>query len=1176
MRAAGVSRLFDVAVDGLDSVRLNIKGKPAPDIFLEAAGRLNVKPEQAVVVEDALAGIEAGKAGSFAVVIGIDRSEQTEEMKKRGADIIVKDLSELKVKGENIAVKSTSLPSALDKKDAIFQRLQEGRPAIFLDYDGTLTPIVADPDQAVLPAGTRSVIQRLSEYWTVAVLSGRALLDVKNKVGLDTIAYAGSHGFNIEGPGESFHDERGQKFLPFLDKAELDLIKAVRDIRGIRVERKPYALAVHYRLADDRDFPELERRIAAVMENYPELKVSPGKKIFEVRPDVDWNKGKALLYLMQVLSPDHSRTVPLFIGDDTTDEDAFQVISETGIGILVTETERETAAGYVLRDTSEVALFLEELAKIAEKEISRGIWTLTYHDFNPEQEQLRESLCSIGNGYFAARGAAPESAAGDVHYPGTYMAGIYNRLKSTIAGRTIENESVVNIPNWLPLAFRIEDGDWFDLQNVDLLEYRSELDIRRGVLFRTVRFDDRKGRHTRLTQRRFVHIDNMHLAGLETTIVPENWSGTVRIRSAIDGRVENTLVKRYRQLNNRHLNQLGTGAGGDEIIRLQVETNQSHIRIAEAVRTRVFRNSRSVDVDRDTIQEPGYIGQEFDINVTAGEPVRVEKIAALYNSRDPAISESLLEAEDEVRHAEDFAGLLNRHVLGWDHLWDLWSITLKTESSRMAQILNLHIFHLLQTVSPNTVGLDAGVPPRGLNGEAYRGLIMWDELFIFPLLNLRMPEITRSLLKYHYQRLPMARRAARQAGYAGAMFPWQSGSNGREEAQTLHLNPESGRWVPDNSQLERHINVAIAYNIWQYYQVTGDLEFMVFYGAGVIMDLARFWSGKAEYNRALDRYEIRRVMGPDEFHDKYVDAAGPGIDNNAYTNIMVVWLMCRALEIMDILPEDRRKVLREDLSLSQSDLDRWDDISRKMRIVFHDDGIISQFEGYGDLKEFDWEGYRKRYGDIHRLDRILEAEGDTPNRYKVSKQADLLMLFYILSADELRELFSRLGYPFEKETIPKNVQYYLTRTSHGSTLSRVVHSWVLARSGREMSWNLFREALESDICDIQGGTTHEGIHLGAMAGTVDILQRAYSGIETRREVLWFNPSLPKGLKSVRFNIKYRGHWLNVNISETLLRITSTQPALLPVKIGFKDEVFEMKPAATLEFELTGRQSVPGL
>ena len=179
------------------------------------------------------------------------------------------------------------------------------------------------------------------------------------------------------------------------------------------------------------------------------------------------------------------------------------------------------------------------------------------------------------------------------------------------------------------------------------------------------------------------------------------------------------------------------------------------------------------------------------------------------------------------------------------------------------------------------------------------------------------------------------------------------------------------------------------------------MEFMSFYGAEILFSLARFWASIAQYNRSLDRYEIRGVIGPDEFHDGYPDTEKPGIDNNSYTNIMVVWLMCRALEIMDTLPEDRRRILWESLSMRREEVEKWDDISRKMRVVFHDDGIISQFEGYGDLKEFDWEGYRKRYGDIHRLDRILEAEGDTTNRYKVSKQADVLMLFYLLSAEEL-------------------------------------------------------------------------------------------------------------------------------------------------------------------------------
>jgi alpha,alpha-trehalase len=286
---------------------------------------------------------------------------------------------------------------------------------------------------------------------------------------------------------------------------------------------------------------------------------------------------------------------------------------------------------------------------------------------------------------------------------------------------------------------------------------------------------------------------------------------------------------------------------------------------------------------------------------------------------------------------------------------------------------------------------------------------------------------------------------------------------------------------------------------------------------------------------------------------------------------MAVWLFCRALEIMEILPEDRLKMLREDLGLKREEVARWDDISRKMRVVFHSDGIISQLEGYGDLEEFDWAGYRKKYGDIHRPDRILEAEGDTPNRYKLSKQADVLMLFYLLSADELGELFARLGYPFEYETIPKNIEYYMKRISHGSTLSRMVHSWVLARSRREASWHLFKDALESDISDIQGGTTHEGIHLGAMAGTVDIIQRCYTGIETRGDTLRFNPYVTRGIESIRFMIRYRGHRLDIKVTENLLRVRSAQGDAAPIRIAFRNDLFELAAGNTMEFVLGERE-----
>jgi alpha,alpha-trehalase len=251
--------------------------------------------------------------------------------------------------------------------------------------------------------------------------------------------------------------------------------------------------------------------------------------------------------------------------------------------------------------------------------------------------------------------------------------------------------------------------------------------------------------------------------------------------------------------------------------------------------------------------------------------------------------------------------------------------------------------------------------------------------------------------------------------------------------------------------------------------------------------------------------------------------------------------------------------------LGDEELARWDEISRRLFVPFHDHGIISQFEGYERLEELDWERLRSRYGDIQRLDRILEAEGDSPNRYKASKQADVLMLFFLLSDAELRELFRRLGSEFDDDTILRNIDYYLARTSHGSTLSKVVHAWVLIRSDRERAWSLFNEALVSDLLDIQGGTTSEGVHLGAMAGTVDLVQRAFTGIETRDEVLWLSPRLPRGLAMLRFPVRYRRHWgLEVEITRDRVRVSARPADVYPMRVGIGDEVVELRAGATVE------------
>jgi alpha,alpha-trehalase len=794
-------------------------------------------------------------------------------------------------------------------------------------------------------------------------------------------------------------------------------------------------------------------------------------------------------------------------------------------------------------------------------------WVLGYDGFDPDQEGLREALCTLGNGYFATRGAAPEARADDVHYPGSYVAGCYNRLVTEVSGRSVVNEDIVNVPNWLPLTFRIDDGDWFDLRRLDMLDYRQELDLRRGVLTRLVSCRDPAGRVTRVVQRRLVDMAHPHVAALEATIVGENWSGPIELRSALDGTVTNSGVARYRGLRGDHLVPVDQGDAGGGMISLQVQTRQSRIFVAEAARTRLWLDGRPVSDRPQVIEEPGFVAQSWRAELRQGEALTVEKVVALHTSRDPAISEAGLAARETADEVGGFAELLEPHVLAWDLLWGRFDLPLAGQ--REAELaLRLHIFHLLQTVSPNTIGLDCGVPARGLHGEAYRGHVFWDELFIFPLLNLRLPVLTRSMLDYRFRRLAPARRAARREGHAGAMFPWQSGSDGREETQTLHLNPRSGRWLADNSRLQRHIDIAVAHNAWSYYQVTGDVEFLRFRGAPMIIEVARFLAGLATYNDELDRYEITGVMGPDEYHDGYLGSDVPGLDNNAYTNVMTVWVVCRVLEILDLLPDHHARELWDQLGVTTQELDHWDDVSRKMRVCFHDDGVISQFEGYGRLEELDWLDYQERYGDIQRLDRILEAESDSTNRYKVSKQADVLMIFYLLPATEVREIFHRLGYPFDPDTDPRaNVEYYLARTSHGSTLSWVVHSWVLARLDRRRSWELFLQALRSDIADIQGGTTHEGIHLGAMAGTVDLIQRCYGGVEARGGVLWLDPALPDELPTLRFLLHYRGHRVDVVIARDRLQV-GVLPALAPpIRVGFDGEVVELGGGTSKEWPL---------
>src|SRR5215217_2540345 len=691
------------------------------------------------------------------------------------------------------------------------------------------------------------------------------------------------------------------------------------------------------------------------------------------------------------------------------------------------------------------------------------------------------------------------------------------------------------------------------MSNVELLSYRHEYDIRNAVLKRNLRIRDRVGRETTLETRRFVSMADMHQAAMEVVATPENWSGRVEVITALDGRVTNRGVARYRQLEGRHLNPVSPRTFGPEVIALKVGTRQSGIYVAEAARTRVYGEHGKLDVERTLYQMEDYMHQVLSFEVREKEPVHVEKMVAFYTSRDYAINEPLVNAGKAVSRYPTFAKALERHARAWDELWSVCDMRIP-EDDRVQLLVRLHISHILQVCSPHTADLDAGVPARGLNGEAYRGHVFWDELFIYPFLNFRLPEITRELLMYRYRRLDEARAAAKEAGYRGAMYPWQSGSDGQEETQTLHLNPVSGKWEPDLTHSQRHVNAAIFYNIWRYYQATGDFEFLLDHGAEMMLEIARFWSSIAHFNPERDRYEIHGVMGPDEFHEKYPGSQEEGLRNNAYTNVLVAWVSEVALEVLALLPERSREALRTRIGLTDEEIQMWEEMSRNMFVPFHGDGLISQFEGYEDLEELDWDHYREKYGNIQRLDRILRAEGDDPDKYKLTKQADAVLLFFLFPEDELERLLERLGYDYTPEMVRKNVEYYDHRTSHGSTLSFIAHAGILADLDPESSWERYMVALESDVGDVQGGTTQEGIHMGVMAGTLDLIQRGYLGTDIRDGVLQFDPKPVGNLDGLSFPMQFRGTPLEVELEDGKLTVAAQSDDFgQPIQVRVGDE-----------------------
>ena len=617
LKAAGIDDLFGVCIDGIAGERGTAE-KPDPTVLLEATRRLGVRPQRCVVVENSDAGVAAGRDGGFALVIGIDGTGRADDLTRT----VPTSCSPTWPTSPFALVTSGSRNSRMrwTSYGQLIGITSARESMLFLDYDGTLSPIVSDPAAARLVDGAAEALELVAAVCPVAVLSGRDLADIRSRVDMPGHLVCGQPRVRADRTGRHISRERSGRRVRTHPRARGRRTEPEPGAdSGSAVEHKRFAVAVHYREVAPEHVGEIVSTTHKLGQRAG-LRVTSGRMLVELRPDLDWDKGTTLAWIRDRIDPSGS-LLPIYIGDDLTDEDAFDAVKFDGIGIVVGHDEdgdRKTAAHFTLQSPDQVREFLQRGSRwLAYKHrVSGEAWDYVFDGYDPQSEKLREALCTLGNGYFATRGAAPESKAGQVHYPGTYGAGVYNRLVDDVSGTEIDNESLVNLPNWLALTFRIDGGSWFDIDAVDVLSYRQTLDLRGAVLTRAVRFTDDAGRTTSLTQRRFVAMHMAHVGALETTIVAEDWSGTLEIRSTLDGSVTNSLVERYRDLANQHLGSVETREISGNSVLLTVQTTQSRIPIAMAARSTVWRDGESVPATYRLFDEAAEIGHDITVRLS--------------------------------------------------------------------------------------------------------------------------------------------------------------------------------------------------------------------------------------------------------------------------------------------------------------------------------------------------------------------------------------------------------------------------------------------------------------------------------------------------------------------------------------------------------------------------------
>jgi len=720
------------------------------------------------------------------------------------------------------------------------------------------------------------------------------------------------------------------------------------------------------------------------------------------------------------------------------------------------------------------------MKSIFAKHLSKEEWLIRKKGWSRNKLNVRESLFTLGNGYLGSRGIYEEIPDGTEQ--GTFIAGVYDRAAAMVP-------ELVNVPN--PVDFRIAvEGEKLDISRMNVVDTERILDLKKGFILRKTVFSDTRGRKFLYESLRFFSMSNRHLGAMQIYFKPLDKPVRIIVQDMIDDSVTN--VGSALEGRKRHT-QLVDVSTAHEANYLCVKTFTRKIWIAFA---------SFLAVQRGTGQGIGTLNRIFNMSLKKGETVCFTKIFSIRTSKHTSQARLKNRTIKDLDRAKknSFATLLKKHKEAMEERWA--SADVKIEGDKEVQkALRFNIYHLIIAGNANDENVSVGA--RTMSGHGYRGHIFWDtEIFILPFFIYSYPEIARNLLLYRFNRLNEARNIAREKGYKGVLFPWESADDGRETTPPYAKHLDGSIIEIHTMDMEHHIVSDVAYGVSHYFQATNDEAFMLKAGLEMMLEAARFWASRVTYNHKRDLYEIKRVIGPDEFHE--------GVNNNAYTNEMARWNLKKTKALYKYFfgkyPRFVRRISRK-ISLKARELNTWSEIAEKMKIPFSKSkGIIEEFDGY----------LKKKNVIPDKMNRFFlpTLPSDIPlrdvHKTQLVKQADVIMLMYLLPER------------FKDNEKRKNYLYYVKRTIHKSSLSPSIHSIMASEVGDHTRGFLyFLFSLYADLKNTHGNT-REGVHAASLGGTWQAVVMGFAGFRIIDGMPSFEPRLPGHWRAISFRLRWKG------------------------------------------------------